>query len=199
MPYPWILVPALSACIGWTLARMMTGLLFYPANPRKILGITLQGVVPKKQRQLSGQLAAWAAKEMISFPEFAERIADPANVQRIMPQVDEHIDRFLKIKLPEQMPVIGMFIGDKTVAELKALFIKEMEALFPVVMKGYMGKLEDQLDLEQIISAKLSGLSPDRLERALRPVMAGPRRVIGIAGAMLGLIIGLLAVVMSAL
>jgi hypothetical protein len=39
------------------------------------------------------------------------------------------------------MPMIGMFIGEKTINELKAVFITELESLFPVIMKSYLGNL----------------------------------------------------------
>jgi sulfite reductase beta subunit-like hemoprotein len=47
--------------------------------------------------------------------------------------------------------MIGMLIGDKTIAQVKGVFIKELEELFPILMKQYMTSLQHDLDLEKIV------------------------------------------------
>jgi uncharacterized membrane protein YheB (UPF0754 family) len=116
-----------------------------------------------------------------------------------MPQVEEHIDLFLRVRLPAQMPVISMFIGDKTISELKTVFTAEMETLFPVVMNGYMNTLQEDLDLEKLIAEKLAGLSSRQLEQALRSVMKRQFRLLELAGAVLGLVVGVIAVLLAGL
>jgi uncharacterized membrane protein YheB (UPF0754 family) len=199
MPYHWILVPVISAGVGWIIYRVAIWLLFRPREPHNLLGIKIQGFFPKKQQQLSEQLGRLAAREFFSFGDIARRVADPANVQKIMPQVEEHIDLFLRVRLPAQMPVISMFIGDKTISELKTVFTAEMETLFPVVMNGYMNTLQEDLDLEKLIAEKLAGLSSRQLEQALRSVMKRQFRLLELAGAVLGLVVGIIAVLLAGL
>jgi hypothetical protein len=52
-----------------------------------------------------------------------------------------------------------MFIGDKTINQMKAVFIKELQTLFPSMMENYMWQLEKELDLEKIVIDKVSGFS----------------------------------------
>jgi uncharacterized membrane protein YheB (UPF0754 family) len=199
MPYHWILVPVISAGAGWTLYRVAIWLLFRPHEPHNLLGIRIQGFFPQKQQQLAEQLGRLAAQEFFSFGDIARKIADPANVQKIMPQIEEHIDLFLRVRLPAQMPVIGMFIGDKTISELKTVFTAEMETLFPVVMSGYMNTLQNELDLEKLIAEKLAGLSSQKLEQVLRKAMNRQFRLLELAGAALGFVVGIIAVLLAAL
>lgn len=111
-----------------------------------------------------------------------------------MPQIEAHIEQFLKVKLPQQMPVIGMFIGDRTTNELKAVFITELEILFPVIMQQYMHNLENDLDLEKIVTRKVARLSSDNLEEMLLGTMSKEFRYVEIMGGILGLLIGLLQI-----
>jgi uncharacterized membrane protein YheB (UPF0754 family) len=192
-------IPFISAFIHWLTIWMALKLLFHPRQPKKILGFTLQGVFPKKQRQIAESLGRIVGQELLSFTDIEQAITDPKNVQRMLPMVEEHIDHFLRVKLKETMPMIAMFIGDKTIAQLKAVFMKELEELFPVVLKNYVGHLREDLDLEQIVVDKIAGFSNDRLEAMLNEFLTKEFRFVEVIGAALGFLIGLLQIGMTLL
>jgi uncharacterized membrane protein YheB (UPF0754 family) len=108
-----------------------------------------------------------------------------------MPIVEKHVDEFLHKKLGEAFPMISMFIGEKTIGTLKTLFMTELETIFPVIMKGYMQNLQKDLDLEQIVTSKVSAFSSDKLESILYQIMAKEFRFVEIIGGVLGFLIGL--------
>ena len=174
-------------------------MLFHPRNPRKILGITFQGIFPKRQQQFAEKLGKLVSAELLSFADIEKKIIDPKNLQQLMPVVEEHIDQFLRRKLADEMPIISMFIGENTIQQLKTIFLKELESLFPILMQRYMGNLQQQLDLERIVIEKVAGFSTDKLESILVSIMSKEFRFIEILGAILGFIIGLLQVFISLL
>jgi len=135
----------------------------------------------------------------LSFKDIEQKITNPNNIKKIMPHVEGHIDHFLRNKLSEQMPMISMFIGDKTIAQLKSVFIAELEILFPTIMTNYMENLQHELDLEKIITEKVSGFSSDKLEEILNAIMSKEFRFVEIIGAVLGFVIGLVQVLISLL
>jgi len=192
-------IPFISAFIHWLTIWMALKLLFHPRQPKKILGFTLQGVFPKKQRQIAESLGRIVGQELLSFTDIEQAITDPKNIQRMLPMVEEHFDHFLRVKLKETMPMIAMFIGDKTIAQLKAVFMKELEELFPVVLKNYVGHLREDLDLEKIVVDKIAGFSNDRLEAMLNEFLTKEFRFVEVIGAALGFLIGLLQIGMTLL
>lgn len=192
----WLL-PFISAFIGWFTNWIAIKMLFHPKEPRYILGIRFHGIFPKRQRQFAEKLGKLVSEQLLSFQDIEQKITHPENLKKIMPQVEEHIDHFLRVKLAEQMPVISMFIGDKTISELKSIFTKELETLFPVIMQKYMGSLQDQLDLEKIIVDKVSGFSSDKLEEILNAIMSKEFRFVEVIGGVLGFVIGLLQILIS--
>lgn len=194
MHISWILIPLISAFIGWFTNWIAIKMLFHPREPKKILGITLHGIFPKRQEQFAEKLGKLVSERLLSFGDIAEKITDPANLQKLMPLIDSHIDHFLRVKLAQQMPVVSMFIGDKTIQELKTVFSAELEELFPVLMKNYMGSLQEQLDLEKIVIEKVSAFSSDKLEEVLNDIMSKEFRFVEIIGGVLGFLIGLLQV-----
>ncbi|HTR28821.1 MAG TPA: DUF445 family protein [Puia sp.] len=192
-------IPFISAFIHWLTIWMALKLLFHPRKPRRILGWTLQGVFPKKQRQIAESLGRIVGQQLLSFEEIERTITDPQNVQRILPVVEEHIDHFLRNKLKESMPMISMFVGEKTISQLKAVFMQELEELFPVILQRYVSHLREDLDLERIVAEKIAGFSNDRLETMLNEFLTKEFRFVEVIGAALGFLIGLLQVLITLL
>ncbi|WP_051416702.1 hypothetical protein [Asinibacterium sp. OR53] len=125
MHYTLILIPFISAFIGWFTVWMGVRLLFR------------------------------SGKSLFSFDEIRRKITHPDNVQQIMPLVEAHIDHFLREKLSAEMPMISMFIGEKTIQQLKGIFIAEIQTLFPDMLSQYLDKLERELDLKKILAVQL--------------------------------------------
>ncbi len=199
MSYWLLLIPVISAFIGWFTNWIAIKMLFHPKEPKKILGITFHGIFPKRQKQFAEKLGKLVSNELLSFKDIEEKVTNPENLDKIMPMIEEHIDHFLRNKLSEQMPIISMFIGDKTINQLKTVFTDELKTLFPSIMKGYMGTLQQQLDLEKIVVTKVAGFSTDKLEEILQSIMAKEFRFVEIIGGVLGFMIGLLQVFLTLL
>lgn len=192
-----VLIPVISAFIGWFTNWIAIKMLFHPREPKKILWFTLHGIFPKRQKQFAEKLGKLVSEELLSFQDIEQKIINPENLEKLMPYIEQHIDDFLRVKLAEKMPVISMFIGDKTIQELKTVFTAELQQLFPVIMKNYMGHLQKDLDLEKIVIEKVAGFSSDKLEQVLTSIMSKEFRFVEMLGGVLGFLIGLLQVFIS--
>jgi len=197
---PWLLlIPLISAFIGWFTNWIAIKMLFHPREPKRIFGIVFHGIFPKRQKQFAEKLGRLVSQELLSFDEIRSKITSPDNLKAVMPVIDAHIDDFLRNKLTAAMPMIAMFVGDKTVNELKAIFLKEMETIFPDVLDKYLGSMQQQLDLERIVTDKVSSFSSDKLEDILQSIMSKEFKFVEIIGGVLGFIIGLLQVLITSL
>jgi uncharacterized membrane protein YheB (UPF0754 family) len=187
-------IPLISAFIGWFTNWIAIKMLFHPRLPVKVLGLTIQGIFPKRQHQFAQKLGKLVSEELLSFKDIEAKITDGSNLKQVMPIVETHIDNFLRNKLAAEMPIISMFIGDKTIEQLKSVFMKELESLFPVLMTSYMEKLKHELDLQAIVTEKVSNFSSDKLEEILQAIMSKEFRFIEVIGAILGFLIGIVQV-----
>jgi uncharacterized membrane protein YheB (UPF0754 family) len=192
-----ILIPIISAFIGWFTNWIAIKMLFHPKEPIKILGITFHGIFPKRQRQFAEKLGKLVSTELISFSEIESRITNPQNIKNLIPFVEKKIDDFLRKKLSEVFPVISMFIGESTINQLKGVFMVELEEIFPELIASYMKNLESQLDLEKIVTEKVYGFSSDKMESILNQIMSKEFRFVEIIGGVLGLLIGILQVLLT--
>lgn len=192
-----MLIPLISAFIGWFTNWVAIKMLFHPREPRKILGIRFQGIFPKRQQQFAEKLGRLVSAELLSFQDIEAKITDSKNISKVMPVIEGHIDEFLRKTLSEEFPMISMFIGDKTINNLKSVFMRRLEEIFPPTLKAYMGNLKEDLDLEKIVVEKVAGFSSDKLEAVLYQIMAREFRFVELIGAVLGFVIGLIQVLIT--
>ncbi len=199
MSFWLLLIPLISAFIGWFTNWIAIKMLFHPKEPKRILGLTFHGIFPKRQQQFAEKLGKLVSNELLSFEDIEKKITNKENVDKILPEIEAHIDHFLRTRLSTTFPMLSMFIGDKTINQMKGAFMTELELIFPAVLKNYMGNLQKDLDLEKIVTAKVQGFSSDKLESILNDIMKKEFKFVEIIGGVLGFIIGLLQVVITVL
>ncbi|HLO83343.1 MAG TPA: DUF445 family protein [Chitinophagaceae bacterium] len=192
-----ILIPLISAFIGYFTNWIAIKMLFHPREPFRFLGMTIQGIFPKRQQQFGEKLGKLVSDEFLSFKDIEEKIASPANLEKMLPMVEEHIDSFLHNKLPKAFPMLSMFIGEKTINTLKAAFLEELQSLFPLLMHQYVNTLQKELDLEHIVEEKVKQFSSDKLESILYQIMSKEFRFVEVLGGVLGFIIGVIQVLIT--
>ncbi len=199
--HSWLLIfiPIISAFIGWFTNWIAIKMLFHPREPKKILGVVFHGIFPKRQKVFAQKLGKMVGEELLSFNDIEQKITSPDNLQKIMPVVEKHIDNFLRTKLSHTMPVIAMFIGEKTIVQLKEVLMAELQVLFPTLMHNYMAQLKNDLDLEKIVIEKVSSFSSEKLESILQQIMSREFFFVEIIGGVLGFLIGLFQVMLTLL
>lgn len=187
----------LSTFTGWITTWIAIKMLFHPRKPIKILGLTIQGIFPKNQRLIAEKLGQVVGKELLSFDEIEQKVTNPENLQKLRPDIEHHIDNFLRNKLKDVFPMLSMLIGEKTILQLKDAFLLELESLFPVLMKGYMAKLEKDLDLEKIVTEKVASFSTQKLEDILNQITKKEFKFLEFVGGFFGFIIGLIEIAVA--
>jgi uncharacterized membrane protein YheB (UPF0754 family) len=194
-----ILIPIISAFIGWFTNWIAIKMLFHPKEPKRIMGITFHGIFPKRQQQFAKKLGVVVANELLHFDEIIERIKDPSNLGDLAPFIEKHIDEFLQVKLKEKLPVISMFVGEGTLNKIKDGLLEEIEVLLPQIVDQFTGKLSTSIDIEKIVTDKVANFSSDKLEEILVSIMSKEFRFVEIIGGVLGFVIGLLQVLLTLL
>ena len=194
----WLfIIPFIAAFIGWLTNWLAIKMLFHPRNPKKIMGITIQGIFPKRQKLLAEKLGKLISKEFLSFEEIEQKITDPNKLRKVLPMIENHVDEFLRVKMSKEMPFLSMFIGDKTIGSFKTAFMQEIELIFPGVMIQFAGNMKDELDIEAIVTQKVTAFSSDKLEEILMQIMSKEFRFVEVIGAVIGFLIGLLQVAIT--
>ncbi len=186
------LIPIISAFIGWFISNTIIYILFQPVKPTLFLGIKLQGIFPKNQQFIAKHIGALVSKEIFSLDELNSKITSPSSIEKVIPFIDEKVDYFLRVKLAEKMPMISMFIGEATMAELKSVFMEELQELFPELMKHYTSGLFADIQLESLIESKILNIQSSQVENIFKLLFADKLKAFVLMSAAFGFIVGLL-------
>jgi uncharacterized membrane protein YheB (UPF0754 family) len=193
MVYDLLIGLLVGGGIGYLAANFIVKALFRPIRP-----FTRQGLIPARWPGITQSLAATAASH-VPFDALTEKLTNPELVARLHPIIETHIDKFLREKLSVELPMISMFIGDKTIDKVKTALMKEIDDLLPQVLLNYTSNLKADLNVEAIIAKKLDTLDLATLESALKSYGAQPIRAFQWAGAGIGLLAAALQWAISAL
>jgi uncharacterized membrane protein YheB (UPF0754 family) len=193
------LQPFIAAFTGWFTTWIAIYMLFHPRKPKRFIGITIQGIFPKRQKQVAAKLGSVVAKELIHFDEIAILLKDPSQLQKLTPTIEKHLDSFLHVKLKEKLPVISMFVGEGTMQKIKEGMLEEIGLLLPEIIHQYTDSLSERVDIEKMVTEKVSNFSSDKLEEILLSVMKKEFRFIELIGGVLGFAIGLIQMALSVL
>ncbi len=146
--------------------------------------------IPKLTAKLSKQAGSGITTLFRDSESLKSLVESSGLSERSLPYLEQHIDHFLTIKLPEQIPMLGMFITSKTTDQVKAVFLNELKTLIP----GFLTKLlssetGEKADFDNFLSRKIEETTSKQF---LIPAFSAALRKLKIWGFVTGLFIGLL-------
>ena len=175
---------------------MLIKILFRPHNPLVIAGFKMQGVLPANQQLIAEKIGKMVSAAF-SLDALKQKVTDPENFNKLKPEIEEHIDSFLRERLKVTFPMLSMLIGDKTITQLKTAFLTELETLFPALMNSYVANLEKDLDLEKLVSEKIAGFSTIQAEKLIYLSAKKQLLQVQLLGAVIGLLTGLIHIFLN--
>ena len=184
------LLPLIAGLIGWATNYLAIKMLFHPREPKKILGLSFQGVFPKRQNQIAEKLGTLVANELFSIKDIGQRIEELSTQPEAMEEVGKRIEKTIRGKLISAFPMLSMFLSDDMIVKVTNLFKAELEDFMKASASGLAVKMEDSLDVEALVREKVSTFSSDKVEELLIGFMEQEFRFIEKIGAVLGFFIG---------
>ena len=188
------LLPILAALIGWITNYLAIKMLFHPHQPKKILGLTFQGVFPKRQAQIAEKLGDLVANELFSMKDVAQKIEDLSTQPEALEEVGKRIEQTIRGKLISAFPMLSMFLSDEMIEKVTSLFKGELEDFLRVSSQGLAVKMEESVDIQNLVREKVQAFSSNKIEELLLGFMEQEFRFIEKIGAVLGFLIGCIQV-----
>jgi hypothetical protein len=171
----FFIIPIASAALGWIFHRLVLSITFTPNNLRNW---TQQLSIPLDNSNI------------IPFQKISDSISSPEQIQKIMPLIEVHIDDFLNNKLSKEMPMISMFIGDKTIGKLKGTFLNEIEKMLPAVLSKFTDNLSTSIKPGSMLAQKFNEMSNKEIDSLSRSFLGKLSSKIALLGLLTGLITG---------
>ncbi len=194
-----LLAPVICALIGWVTNYIAVKMLFHPKRPVKVGPVTFFGIFPKRQKALAEKLGEVISTELVNAGDACAMINDPEMRARFDEMLNDYMDRMLRVRLVEAIPMAAMFMTDETVAKIKAALAPEIERIVPEIICGATDALKERFDVKAIVKEKLEAFSSDKLEEILMAVMRKELKFVEVVGGVLGFLVGVFQAVFFAL
>jgi uncharacterized membrane protein YheB (UPF0754 family) len=193
---PWVFlgVPLVGGLIGYLTNRIAVVMIFRPIRPRRALGLTLQGLVPRRQRELAENIGGVVGDHLVRHDDIIECF-ERADLEKILSGV---VDRALASKLDElrRLPLVGNFLTAERADELKRGFVESLLKRRAALFEGLEQALEQGLDVQAIVRDKVAGFPVEKLEELVLRVASRELRAIEVLGGVLGVLIGCVQVLL---
>ncbi len=160
--------PNFAHKIHYMSPAQMIILIFFPAFAGWLISwISIRFLfTPALQHRFASKIGKAARQDFLNYKGVDEKIADPGLLEKLKPAIEQHVDLFLNEKLSTVFPLLSKLMGEKTLMQFKNAFLAEIDILFPVVINSYAGEFKKTLDLEKIISEKITAIPIETIRKA---------------------------------
>lgn len=191
-----VIIPLIGAFIGWITNRIAVKMLFRPFRPRNLLGLQIQGLIPKRQGEIARLIGKIVQEELVNADEILALLKTKEITADLQKRAAEAIQFKVMAKVPRFLP---MSMRAALAEIIKDVIHKEMPELLEEMLDGLERHVRDRLDLAGIVEKKINQMNLRELERLVLSIASSELKHIEYLGAVLGLIIGILQALISIL
>ena len=190
----YILPPLVGAVIGWLTNYTAIKLLFRPHNPISIFGIKIQGLIPKRRKDIAQSIARTIENELLSSDDLADVLNTvdwKSEVEKTVEDaIDHRLNERLKLKGLKKIPLIGL-LSENIIYHIKYLISSEILAKIEEKKGEIATTFKESVDMEKMLAYKIDSLDLKSFEGLLTSFITKELRHIELLGAIMGFLIGL--------
>jgi len=186
-----LILPFISAFIGWITNCIAIRMLFRPLYPVNILGLKIQGVAARRRHELTEGIANAVEKALVSVEDVAEVLERIDLESEIKVILDTLIKGGIKEKVIAKFPFAKKSVND-LFKEISVSIQNELVGHIRLLMGKTTAQLKDGLNIKEIVMQRVAGYKLEILEELIMEIAHREFRLVELYGAFLGFLIGLI-------
>lgn len=184
-------IPVIGALIGYITNVFAIKMLFRPQQPIRLIFFELQGLLPKRQREIASSIGELIEERLLSLDDLFDSVDTPEVRRRILTEVVQALKVRLRKTLLRIVPdKLYRLIEDN----LEKIVRQEADQIIHKAIKSGRESVTTQLSVRQMVEDKINGFDLNELEKMIRQVSSTELRFIEILGGILGFLLGLIQV-----
>jgi len=186
-----IIIPFVGALIGWSTNKLAVKMLFRPYKPIIIplLGIEIQGVIPKRQGEIAKVVGQVVEEELLSVDDIIEHIHQSDLTSKLQGSISEAVRSKVMRKVPSFLPASLKSILSEI---LNDLIKKEIPPMIDNLIDKLVVNFKEDIKPSKMVEEKINKFNLLELEKVILAIASKELRHIEILGGILGFIIGLI-------
>ena len=194
MDYRLLLLPLISAVIGWLTNYIAIKMLFKPYVPVRIMGITFHGVLPKRRNAFARGLAKTIEEELLSSKDISEILEGSGWEDEVEQAVEGIIKKAIRPDSVKKFPIVGI-VSKSILNGIKYFISKEIVHQVEGRKPELLDRFHDMVNVRELVTTRVDAFDIKKLESLVLGVVSRELRHIELVGAVLGFIIGCVQVV----
>lgn len=179
----WLLYPGAGALIGWLTNWLAIRLLFRPHEPVGIGPWRVQGLLPRRRRDLARTVAQVVERELLSSHDLAHRLTAPAARARLVDALAGNLAAAVARRLPLPLPKpLADLLHKAARAEAQRFVDRQLPGLINHWLAG--------IQVATLIQERLDALAIDEMEQLIHRLAKQELRYIEWMGALVGGLVG---------
>ncbi len=172
--YFWLLIPLVSALIGYFTNWVAIRMLFRPHREKRVFGLRVPftpGLIPRKRAELARSIGRAVSERLITREAILTRLAD----EDIKRQIREFVHRRLQEVLDRELPAPEAFIPEALRPALEGALTRLEVAIARELPRALEGPTAEELlqrAWEELAKRSLGGVFPEETPRFLARFLA---------------------------
>jgi uncharacterized membrane protein YheB (UPF0754 family) len=187
----WWVLPAFGLFVGYSTDWLALKMLFYPKEPKRILGITFHGMFLRRQQEVSRDYGELIAQEILTPANLFEALLHGPASDRMFSLVYSHVHTVVDRQSGVARPLLVAAVGSHKYEQMKREVARQLMAELPDTMQHAEQYTAQAMDIRGTIVAKMETLTPRQFEGILHPAFEADEWILITVGAALGFIVGL--------
>jgi uncharacterized membrane protein YheB (UPF0754 family) len=185
-----LVMPVFGLLTGWITDYFALNMLFVPAQPRKVLGVTIHGLFLRRQHEVSSTYGSLIAREILHPRNLFEGMLTGPKSDRLVALVDREVRAAIDKQAGLARPLVILAVGSRRYQELKRAAAAKVIEAAPRTARGMFDYAERALDVHNTVAEKMGQLSPSQFVQILRPAFKEDEKIAIAVGALLGAAVG---------
>jgi uncharacterized membrane protein YheB (UPF0754 family) len=186
----FMIFPVVGAMVGWITNRIAIRMLFKPRKPVNILGLKIQGVIPRRHGELAMRIAETVHEKLLTSEDLGRAMNDVDWED----EVRDTLHNILNVKGPGsiigKIPGVAQAWESVVLPQILETLTKEVSRLISRYRDVFIQKLKDTVDIKQLVAQRVEEFELEALESLVMNLASKEFKHIEIVGAVTGTVIG---------
>jgi uncharacterized membrane protein YheB (UPF0754 family) len=185
----WML-PAFGLFVGFASDWLALQMLFRPLRPRRVLGLTVQGLFLRRQQEVAQDYGNLIADQILTPEKIWVAVLQGPLSDRVLALLERHVKQAVDEQAGAARPLVAMLIGSQKYMEMKKAVADSLIRELPLALQSINRYAEGAMDIRNTLIRKMQKLTAEQFEGMLRPVFKEDEWILIAVGAALGFLVG---------
>ncbi|UVS76676.1 hypothetical protein Actkin_00370 [Actinokineospora sp. UTMC 2448] len=190
-----LVLPIFGGLIGWFTDWLAIKLVFFPREPRRVLGLfVFQGVFQRRRKVVARQYGEIVAREVMTVPNIINGILHGPRSDRVLGMIQRTVAKVVDEQASLAKPFVAVAVGTRRFQQMKHAAADKALSYLDETARIAAPYATEQINLGKVIASKMDKLTRVEYEGLLRPAFRQDEWKLIAVGAVIGALVGELQV-----